>query len=174
MLYLKTIDGYIPWRGEPIKRLEGDKEVPYKHPLNIEEVWTDEELAAWKLYREPAWPTIPEGKQLKSITGPVETKDGIGWEVELMDIPPPDPKDFPLTARQLRQGMRIGGIAMSTVQAAIDAIPNPSIKEQVQIDWEYAAIINWEDTTTQMLMEAVGVSQEQARVLWLQAKDLDP
>lgn len=52
-LYLDTQGSFTPWAGEALTSI--------KHPLAIETLWTDQQLAAIKLYRPAPADPIPAG-----------------------------------------------------------------------------------------------------------------
>jgi hypothetical protein len=80
MLILSTT--LTPWLGEPL----GDAEIT--HPLNIEDLWTDEELADWDLYRVAPF-ELPEGKRIIFDTPPTYSMvDGVACVTfETEDVP---------------------------------------------------------------------------------------
>lgn len=77
MLYLESSDGFLPWSGEPLNS--------YRHPLNIEQLWTADELAAVGLYA-PERPDVPAGKRVVSET--VQRVGGVvKYVYQLEDVP---------------------------------------------------------------------------------------
>ena len=77
-----------------------------------------------------------------------------------------------LTARQLRLGLVRNGIPLSTVQAAIDAMPSPQ-RDEAQIYWEFSTEIHWEHPMTGALMQLIGLDPADAEVMWMAAKDYE-
>ena len=81
-LYLEE-GGFQPWAGEPIDGI--------RYPINIEQLWTDDELAAINLYR-PVVPAVPFGKVVTHKT--VQRVDGVVTFVYTLNdgqTAPPDP-----------------------------------------------------------------------------------
>jgi hypothetical protein len=81
MLVIKTDDGLVPWNGEPIHGTS--------HPLNIEQLWSDEELAAVGLRRVADQP-VPDDKVATGWTLE-QTPAGVQNVPALEDKPPPVP-----------------------------------------------------------------------------------
>lgn len=79
MLYEETSEGFVPWTGY---RING-----FKYPLNIEALWTAQELADIGLYL-PAVPAIPNGK---IVTGEsvARVNGQVTYVYTLEDAPPP-------------------------------------------------------------------------------------
>lgn len=76
MLYRATPDGITPWTGEAINDV--------RYPLNIESLYSAEELAALGLYSVPN-PVIPDGKRAVNMRiGVVQGRPA--WEFELEDM----------------------------------------------------------------------------------------
>lgn len=105
---LIRLDTLQPWTGEPVvyktdvadlHRRDGTIETvtvtPYtfevRHPLNIEQLWTADELRALGLVK-PVPFVLPEGKRFKEGALPryVKEPDGsVSEHYETEDIPPP-------------------------------------------------------------------------------------
>lgn len=90
---------------------------------------------------------------------------------------PPTPEEKreampPLTRRQLRLGLLQNGISTTTVEAAIDAIPDEVEREAAKIEWEDAS----QYLRTHPLIEQIGVSigltPEQIDAMWEAAAEL--
>jgi hypothetical protein len=82
------------------------------------------------------------------------------------------PTDFPLTARQLRLGIIQAGMSLTSVQATIEAIPDQVQRETAQVWWEYTDPVLWDHPVRRQLTELMGLSEEQAAAMWMQAKDI--
>lgn len=61
MLYKETfLDVFVEWKGESI--------LGTKHPINIEDLWTPEDLAAKRLYKPADADPVPAGKMVTATT----------------------------------------------------------------------------------------------------------
>ena len=80
MLYKEISDNFAPWGGEPIDGI--------KYPMNIEAVWSAQELIAIGLYL-PVVPVIPDGKVVTGSS--VARVDGVVTYVYTLVDAPPDP-----------------------------------------------------------------------------------
>jgi len=90
------IDKLTPWGGEAIDGIQ--------HPLNIEQFWTDDELATIGLAR-PVPFVPPEGKREVGTVRYVKGSDGKvheDWDVEDVPAPPPPQPSAP-TRRLVRK-----------------------------------------------------------------------
>lgn len=162
MLYKETKDGFELWLGEPVNGV--------RHPPNVETLWTPAELEAVGLYK-PVETPVPEGKAIVSET--VARVDGVvRYVYTLTDAPPPDPNDFPLSDRQLRLGLVMSGVSLDTIETAISSIPDPIQRAVAQIWWDRSLKIEWAHPMRVQLQALVGLTDEQARAMWLMAKDL--
>ncbi|MCR9239676.1 MAG: hypothetical protein NXI17_23645 [Alphaproteobacteria bacterium] len=86
--------------------------------------------------------------------------------------PSTDPKDWPLTRRQLRLGLLGLGITDTSVLAAINAIVDTTQRAAALIEWEDAEEYNYEHPLVASLMTSVGLNADTAAPAWLAAKDL--
>lgn len=163
MLYKETPEGFVLWTGEPINGI--------RHPMNIETLWTPQELAAVGLY-VPAETPVPSGK-IATSTGVFRVNGVVSYVHTLGDAPAPDPADFPLSDRQLRLGLIMAGFNLANIQAAIDAIPDTMQRAVAQVWWDRSIEIHWEHPMTQTLIGLVGLTQQQAATMWLAAKDIE-
>lgn len=163
MLYKETPDGFVLWTGEPIDGV--------RHPMNIEDLWTPQELADVGLY-VPVETAVPEGKIAVS-TGVYRVNGVVQYVHTLEDAPPPNPADYPLSDRQLRLGLILAGFNLATIQAAIDAIPDAMQRAIAQVWWDRSIQTHWEHPMTQTLIGLVGLTQQQAAAMWLSAKDIE-
>jgi len=163
-LYKETDKGFEPWLGEPINNV--------RYPTNIEALWTPEELDKLGLVQPKDDGPPPD----KIVTGTtlVRSKDGSVHVVYIAeDPPPPDPEDYPLTARQIRLGLIRNGVALSAVQAAINALPTALQRDEAQIYWEFSTEYHWEHPMTQALLMLTSINSTAARAMWLAAKDYE-
>lgn len=81
------------------------------------------------------------------------------------------PESFPLTPAQLRLGLIRHGISVETIESRINAIPLKALKDEALIFWEYSTEIHWEHPMTQSLMAICGISPDDAKIMWLDAKN---
>ena len=102
MLYIETPEAFVPWTGQPVNGV--------RHPTNIEDVWTDEEIAAAGLFKPADADPVPEGKVV--VSAEVQRVNGVVKYVNtLADVPAPQPEDFSLSDGQLRTGLIKAGIS---------------------------------------------------------------
>lgn len=164
LYYEQSANTFIPWLGQALEGI--------RHPLNIETLWTGEELAAKGLYIAAAADTPAV---TKNITG--TTIKRIGGTVKvvntLVDKPPETPSDFVLSDRQLRLGLIAGGIPLASIEAAIASIPDATQRAAAEIWWDRSIEVHWDHPMTQSLIALVGITQEQAKAMWLAAKKID-
>ena len=85
--------------------------------------------------------------------------------------PPPDPLR-PLTSRQLRLGLVLNGISLSSVEAAIDAIEDETDREVARIEWEYATTFERSHPLIEQVGAALGLTPEQIDDMWAEAATL--
>lgn len=159
-LYLETPEGFRPWDGGPIDGI--------LHPRNIATKWSASELAAVRLFK-PHDPGVPEGKRVVdrhvALLG-----DVVSWVYDLEDIPPPHPRDQPLSKRQLRLGLLAHEVLPSTVRATIEtAIGDPLEREKALTWFDFTDVIEWDHPETQMLLVLAGFTPETASAMWMEA-----
>ncbi len=75
----------------------------------------------------------------------------------------------PLTARQLRLGLVRNNFDLSIIDSTIESIVDVQERNEAKVYWEYSTNIAWNHPITQLLMQMVGLTQEQAKTMWLQA-----
>jgi hypothetical protein len=128
MLYLEANNTFTRWSGEPINDA--------RHPLAIEQAWSDEELAAIGLYKPADADPVPEGKVIASTS--VERVNGVVKYVNALEDAPPPPVPEDISDRQFAQilanmslitqddalaWVKIGTVP-AQLQAIVDAIPD--------------------------------------------------
>lgn len=93
--------------------------------------------------------------------------------------PPPEPTPEelraampPLSMRQLRLGLRANGIALASVQAAVDAISDPAAREVAQIEWEYSDKVERTHSLISQIGTALNLTPEQIDTMWEDATAL--
>jgi len=157
MLYHKSESGLVPWRGEPINGL--------RHPPNIEDLWSADELAAVGLYK-PQESVVADGFRIMNTT--VEEVDGeVKFVHELEEIPAPSPIDFPLSDVDLRLGLIAAGHSIESIEAIIKAIPDQAARETAWTFWDRSTLIHWEHPMTQQLLGVAGFTEAEAAAMWM-------
>lgn len=84
---------------------------------------------------------------------------------------PPTPEELraampSLTARQLRLGLVSNGIALASVQAAVDAISDPTERELAQVEWEYATSFERMHPLISQIGSALNLTPEEIDTMW--------
>lgn len=163
-LYNEATD-FAAWQGDPINGV--------RYPLSISG-WSAADLEAIGLWRDdmiaPADP-VPEGKVVLSRS--VQRVGGVvQWLQVLGDAPEPGIYLPPLTARQLRLGLIAAGVTLSSVDAAIAAIPDPTEREIATVEWEYASQFERDHSLIEQVGNALGMTVEQIDAAWLAAMEL--
>lgn len=115
-LYLDTAGSFTQWLGEPLDSI--------RYPMNIEQLWTAEELAAINLYI-PAQPGIPADKTVASTK--VERIDGVVTYVYTLEDKQlaEDELHPPLEPWKFWAALALNGISKEQIVAAIDSIDDP-------------------------------------------------
>ena len=75
-----------------------------------------------------------------------------GGDIPTEPSPPPS-----VTAWQIRRYLLSQGISLATVDEAINAIPDATLREQIRIDWEYAPYVERSHPMLQPLAAALGI-----------------
>lgn len=91
------------------------------------------------------------------------------WEAEGNTIPPyepPAPTLPPLTARQFRLGLVMGGITLEQVEAAISSIEDEQDRAVAEIEWEYASQFERNHPLIDQIGAALGLTPEQIDAMW--------
>ena len=89
--------------------------------------------------------------------------------------PPPPPKgppDYPLSDRQLRIGLISSGISLDTIDQAIANIADATERAIAQVWWDRSTVIYWDHPMRVSLTDLLGLTEDQAAAMWMQAKDL--
>lgn len=139
-----------------------------RHPRNIEQLWTDAELAELGLYRPAADPTTaPQGHRIATVS--VQRVNGV---VSYVNTYEPLPlADFPpLTPRQFRLGLLAAG-KLAAVDLAIDALPEPQ-RSAAKIEWEFATMIQRTHPMVVTLSAALQLNEVDVNQLWFSAVGL--
>lgn len=152
MLYRETSPNtFEPWNGELI----GD----IRHPLNIEQLWTADELAAIGLY-QPAVGSIPSGKQIASSV--VERVDGVVTRLDTYeDIPVVVPTST--TKLKLVRSLRAAG-KEAQFWAALNAAD-----ANTRNDWELATSISRTDPLVLGFAQALSLTSADLDAIFIAA-----
>lgn len=133
---------------------------------DVERYWSADELAAARLaVIQPA--IIPPGKVPVGQPSLVDD-NGVPREVYTLE----DEPLRPLTARQLRRGLVLNGISLSSVEATINAIKDATEREMARIDWEYATTFERSHPLVNQIGAAMGLTPEQIDAMWTKAAAL--
>lgn len=76
---------------------------------------------------------------------------------------------LPITKRQLRLTLVRKGISLSTVEAAIAAMPEGLSKEEAKIEWADASTFYRTHPTLLQVAGAVGLTETQVDAMWQEA-----
>ena len=122
MLYLENLNGFAPWAGEPINGL--------RHPPNIDQLWSPDDLAAIGLHDPAPAASLLSGKRVVSTT--VQRVNGVVQFVhELEDTPPPTQDEAypPLMPWRFWAIINMpGSIGEANLRAVINAHPDAAFK----------------------------------------------
>ena len=165
MLFIKTKDGYPEWHGEAI----GDT----KHPLNIEALWTDDELANVGLFKAVE-PPIPDGKLVIGRHAEL-INDVLTIVYDLQDKPlaPIDMRFPPLDPWKFWAMVEIAGLAQP-IADAFESIPDATVKAVARAKLEHITKYQRSDPlfADPYLMGKIGKTAAEIDALWLQANNL--
>ncbi|MBS3648616.1 DUF4376 domain-containing protein [Pseudaminobacter sp. 19-2017] len=101
MPLFKEVEGqFLQWVGEPV----GD----VRHPMNIEEFWSDEDLEAIGLYRPVEPDPIPAGK-VATLTHPARVNGVVKYVHTLVDATVTSEEVNAEALRRIEQGFRFNG-----------------------------------------------------------------
>lgn len=90
---------------------------------------------------------------------------------------PPTPEEIraampSLTARQLRLGLVGGGIALSSVEGAIAAIPDEQAKAVAEIEWQFSSQFERDHPLIEQVGAVLGLTVEQIDAMWQAAMEI--
>lgn len=77
-----------------------------------------------------------------------------------------------ITARQIRLWLVGRGIALASVEAAIDAIPDQAQRDAVRVEWEYAPYVERSHPMLVPLAAALGLSELEVDQAFVEAATL--
>lgn len=93
--------------------------------------------------------------------------EAAGNTIPAYEPPPAPPVTLaPLSARQLRLGLVGGGIALSSVEGAIAAIPDEQAKAVAEIEWQFASQFDRDHPLIEQVGTALGLTSEQIDSMW--------
>ena len=79
---------------------------------------------------------------------------------------------FRISARQIRLWLVQHGIALTQIDNAIDSIEDPSTREVVRIEWEFAPYVEKSHPWLIPLAESLGLTQEQVDQAFIEASNI--
>ena len=109
------------------------------------------------------------GMPQPGITDPEPLPETDPEVAAILNPPAPEPVLPTLTSRQLRLGLVANGISLSSVEAAIDAIEDPTDREVARIEWEYATTFERSHPLINQIGAALGLTPEQIDAMWAEA-----
>lgn len=157
-LYHETDEGFAAWAGESI---DG-----FRHPLDIETLWSPEELAAIDLY-QPVDPGVPGGKIATGFT--VQRVNGVVTIVYNLEDTPPAPLPD-LAPWQFRAMLRLSG-KEADLLAFLDNLPEPA-RTVAKAKLEYTLVFHRDNDLVLAAQQALSLTDQELDGLWLQAVSL--
>jgi hypothetical protein len=125
--------------------------------------------------------TMPTGWATPGDTWVADENAQIGWMYAngvftAPAVPPPplpstNPNDYPLRPDQFFAMLDIAGLTAS-VNAAIDAISDPTAKAIAKAKFNHTQVFNRSNPLFETLKAGVGVTDAQIDAMWMQAKDI--
>jgi hypothetical protein len=101
---------------------------------------------------------------------------GIGWlwDGETLSPPPAPPPVVPdsVTMAQARKSLILSGVSITSVNAAIAAIPDATQRQLAETDWEYSTSVRRDSALMASLAPALGFTDEQIDEMFLLADSL--
>ena len=77
-----------------------------------------------------------------------------------------------ISARQIRLWLINNGISLAQVEAAIDNIPDPLIRETIKVEWEYAPYVERHHPMLVPLAQSLGLTENQIDNAFIQAQNI--
>ena len=162
-LYREAPGPFPAWAGEAIDGIT--------HPLNIEQLWSAQELEAIGLWRDdmiaPA-DDVPEGKVSTGRT--VDRVNGVVTFVHVLEDLPAPVVPVSISMRQARLALLQAGL-LSAVEAAINDLTEPD-KSAARIEWEYATEMRRDHALIAALAVEMQLSDQQIDELFIAAAGL--
>lgn len=75
-----------------------------------------------------------------------------------------------ISARQIRLWLINNGIQLAQVEAAIDSIQDPLVRETTKVEWEYAPYVERNHPMLVPLAQALGLTENQIDTAFIQAQ----
>lgn len=94
-----------------------------------------------------------------------ETGAVIGMNQQAVD----DSVPTNVSARQIRLWLIRQGVQLAQVDAAIDAIPDPLVRDSVRVEWEYAPYIERAHPMLPAIAQALGLAEADIDRAFLEA-----
>lgn len=166
-LYIETSNGvFSVWPGTPIDDI--------RHPINIEQLWSNSELNAIGLYIPAAAATVPPSKVVVSTS--VQRVDGVVKYVNVLEDKVEDPSNFVLNRIQFEFIISKLGL-VTAIDAAIEAMPESTDEEvnakiMARVLRQYGQDFERNHPLFTELAPLVGITSEQIDYMWLLAKDI--
>lgn len=92
---------------------------------------------------------------------------------KVTELDPPSPELPTLTSRQFRLALvNLAGQSLAGVDAVIDAITDPTARDNARIEWEYANEFRRDHPMIDTIAGALGISAKQVDALWERALSL--
>jgi hypothetical protein len=98
-----------------------------------------------------------------------ETGEIIGTNSSLYKEPPVPET---ISARQIRLWLVRNGIALSQIETAISSIEDPTTREVVKIEWEYAPYVERTHPWLVPLAQSLGLTPEQVDQAFIEASNI--
>lgn len=104
-----------------------------------------------------------------------KSEHAIGADIVVVDdtlavtVKPVQYKD--LTPRQMRQILILNGIQLSSVDALLDALPEPQ-KSLAKVEWEYSVAVKKDNPLINQMAAGLGLTAEQVNAMWKAAENL--
>lgn len=99
----------------------------------------------------------------------------VGWVLDGNKLVPPSPDQIPVpvsvTPRQIRLALLASGISLSTIDAAINSMPEPT-KSIAKVTWDYSTLVFRSNPLIVTMAPALGLTSEQIDQLFILASTL--
>lgn len=123
----------------------------------------DDQLAMWRATSNPKLSYFP--------SAPPKPSENAVWSKGEWIVPESIIPDS-ISARQVRIWLIQHGISLATVEAAIDTIQDPILKEITKVEWEYAPYIERNHPMLVPLAQALGLTQDQLDQAFIEAQNI--
>lgn len=92
--------------------------------------------------------------------------NGAEWVIPARPVPES------VSARQIRLWLIQHGVSLSQVDAAIDAIQDPLVRDSVRVEWEYAPYVERAHPMLAAIAQSLGLSEAETDAAFLEAANL--